>query len=158
MRSSLPAVRRSAALLPPLPAEAGPAPPAPARGGGAAEWGRASPLRSRPRPGRREGEGGRAARPVSRRPYPGPAPERGESGGSAGRAGGAARAAVSRPARLPVRAARPLRGSLPARVSSLALQLRELQAVYSEWGKGGKVGRRPRPAEKGGRGAGRRHL
>lgn len=82
MRSSLPAVRRTAALLPPLLAEAGPAPPAPALGGGAAEWGRASPLRSRPRPGRREGEGGRAARPVSRRPYLGPAPERGESGES----------------------------------------------------------------------------
>lgn len=69
--------RRSAALLPPRPAEAGPAPPAPAWGGYTAEWGRVSPLHPRPRPGRREGEGGRADRPISRRPCPGPAPERG---------------------------------------------------------------------------------
>ena len=40
---------------------------------------------------------------------------------------------------------------IPPRVSRLSLQPRELQAVYSEWGKGGKVGRRPGPVKERGR-------
>lgn len=135
MRSSLPAAPRRTA-----PATAGGGRPGSAR----ARPGRGAPSGAAPRPcapstagGRRQE--GRSERPVSRRPCPGPAPERG------GRRAGS----QVPPAPLPARAARPLRGSLPARGSRLALQLRELQAVCSQWGKGGKVGGKPGRAEAG---------
>lgn len=98
---------------------------------------------STPAPSRAGGRGREAARTGPSRAAPARARRRS--------AGGAARAAVSRPGPLPARAALLLRGSLPARVSRLSLQLRELQAVYSEWGKGGKVGRRPGPVKERGR-------
>lgn len=108
----------------------------------AAPRGRAAPRR--PRPGRSE-EAGRPRREARRAP-PLPGPGAGARGGGWG---GRASSRVPR-APLPARAARPLWGSLPARGPRPALQLRELQAVCSEWGRGGKeVGGRPGRAEAG---------